>query len=359
MRRHRLVLLAAPLVVALGLSAAPASAADTLVAQLQRPSAIRGYAGIEVFSDFDGTAYRLAIVRDGKVEHLPVAPSQAPFDADIGPDRNGRPQLIYTRCGIARDSATGTSGLKGCDLFVFSLTGGTERPVRNANTDADEVAPTLWKGRIAFARGSLGGPAFEVGAHERAVVYTKELMAPRSRPSTRLPGIPRRGADRGRTTGGNVAELELSGEHLAEIVNFVGSPVESPQQTEVRLVDIADRSTRRLAHTSVGEGGQYFAGIGFADGHLAWAAEWVTGGGAVTPGIYRYRLSSGELSRAPRPRGLWWIVGLAPFDADGAYVIDAQPPADGCGDITGEPPVLERPCQLVRSEPLSFRPVQR
>jgi hypothetical protein len=78
----------------------------------------------------------------------------------------------------------------------------------------------------------------------------------------------------------------------------------------------------------------------------------------VTPGIYRYRLSNGELSRAPRARGLWWIVGLAPLDADGAYVIGAQPPADGCGDISGEPPGLERPCQLVRSEPLSFRPVE-
>jgi hypothetical protein len=39
-------------------------------------------------------------------------------------------------------------------------------------------------------------------------------------------------------------------------------------------------------------------------------------------------------------------------------MIDAQPPADGCGDIIGDPPVLNRPCQLVRSEPLAFRRVR-
>jgi hypothetical protein len=129
-------------------------------------------------------------------------------------------------------------------------------------------------------------------------------------------------------------------------------------QTEVRLVDLGDRGVRRLAHSGVGEGGQYFASIGFAGGHLAWVSGWIGGGGAVTPGIYRYRLSTGELARAAFPRTRWWVVGLALFDADGAYLIDAQPPADGCGETLGETPVL-RPCQLMRSEPLAFRRVAR
>jgi hypothetical protein len=326
MRRRRW-LLAAPLVLGLTVSA-PASADDTLVGELQRPSMIRDHAGIQVFSAFDERGYRLAIRRAGSVELVPVEPAQAPFDADIGPDREGRPQLVYSRC-----RAEG----RGCDLYAFSLAGGgTERAVRGANTtDGDEFAPTLWKGRIAFAR--------RVTGRDRPAVYTRRLDEPRSRPSVRLPGIARRTRTRG------VLELELHGRRLAQIVFFAG-------QTEVRLVDLADRSVRRLAHTGVGEGGQYFAGIGFASGHLAWVSGWITGGGRVTPGVYRYRLSTGELARAAFPRTLLWVVGLALFDADGAYLIDAQPPADGCGDTLGDAPV-PRPCRLMRSEPLAFRPV--
>jgi hypothetical protein len=324
MRRH-LVPLTTPAALALAMCA-PANAADTRVAELQRPSTIRSYAGIQVFSAFDGSTYRLTILRDGATEQLPVAPSQAPFDVDIGPDRNGRPQLIYTRCS------------EGCDLVTYSLAGGGERLVRGANTaTGNEFAPTLWRERIAFAR--------KVPGRALPAVYTRRLGAPRSQASTRLPGISRRTRTRG------ILELDLSGRNLGQITFAAG-------QTEVRLVDVTKRSVRRLARMGVGEGGQYFAGLGFADGYLGWAAQWITGGGSVSPGIYRYRLSSGELSRAPVPQGLWWIVGLALFDADGAYMIDAQPPADGCGDIIGDPPVLNRPCQLVRSEPLAFRRVR-
>jgi hypothetical protein len=333
--RHHLFPLTTPLALALAMCA-PANAADTRVAELQRPSTIRTYAGIQVFSAFDGSAYRLAILRGGAIEQLPVAPSQAPFDVDIGPDRSGRPQLIYTRCATERsDVSFGRNESEGCDLVTYSLAGGGERPLRSANTAAgNEFAPTLWRGRIAFARKLPGRPL--------PIVYTRRLGAPRSQASTRLPGISRRTRTRG------ILELDLAGRSLGQISFSAG-------QTEVRLVDVSTRSVRRLARMGVGEGGQYFAGIGSADGYLAWAAQWLTGGGSVSPGIYRYRLSTGELSRAPQPQGVRWIVGLALFDVDGAYVIDAEPASDGCGDILGEPPVLVRPCQLIRSEPLRFR----
>jgi hypothetical protein len=160
MRRRR-ALAVAPLLLALA-GAPPASAADTVLGQVRRPSAVRTFAGTQVFSAFDGTAYRLAIRRNGMVEQLPVAPSRTAFDVDIGPDRTGRPELIYSRC----DSD--------CDLFVLSLAaGGGERPLRTVNTSADEVAPTLWKGRVAFARGTLFGPGREIEGGSRAVVYTK------------------------------------------------------------------------------------------------------------------------------------------------------------------------------------------
>ena len=315
MRRHR-CLLAAPLVLVL-VASTPASASDTVVAELQQPSTIRSHAGIQVFSAFEDGAYRLAILRADAVELVPVQPSPAPFDADIGTDSRGRPQLVYSRC---------EAGGRGCDLYAFSLAGGgVERPVRSANTtDGDEFAPTLWNGRLAFAR--------KVEGRELPAVYTRQLSSPRSRASVRLPGIRRRTSTRG------ILELELHDRRLAQIVFFAG-------QTEVRLVDLADRSVRRLARTGVGEGGQYLAGVGFAAGHLAWVSSWIGGGGALTPGIYRYRLSTGTLSRAGFPRAAAGpIVGLALFDADGAYLIDAQPPADGCGETLGDAPIL-RPCR--------------
>jgi hypothetical protein len=168
-------------------------------------------------------------------------------------------------------------------------------------------------------------------------VLLRDLRAPRSRPSVRLPSITRRTRTRG------ILELELWGRHLAQIVFSAG-------RTEVRLVDVRDGGLRRLAAMGVGEGGQYFAGIGFAGGHLGWATQWVTGGGPLRPGIYRYRLSTGDLARAPHPRGALSIVGLALADPNTAYLTDASPTEDGCGRA--------RSCQVIRTGPLRFRPVR-
>jgi hypothetical protein len=125
----------------------------------------------------------------------------------------------------------------------------------------------------------------------------------------------------------------------------------------VRLVDISHRSARRLARVGVGEGGQFFTGVGFADGYLTWAYSWVAGGGELVPGVYRDRLSTGALARADFPRLVnFQVVGLAAFAADGAYMIDADLPTDsGCGELEGTPIPMARECQLVRATPLRFR----
>ena len=335
MRHHGSVFVAALVVVGL-LGAAPARGADTVVGELLRPSAIRDYGGVQVFSDFDGRVYRLAVRRDGRVERLPVAGSRAPFDVDIGPDRNGRPQLIYTRCKVERPVVElGRNTSRGCDLVVFSLArSGGERPVRNANTaGGDEFAPTLWKGRIAFAR--------TIGGRGRAVVYTRQLTAPRSRRSVPLSSAA------GRTSGRGVLELELRGAKLAQIVGLVRS-------AEVRLVDIFDRSVRRLSRVGVGEGGQFFVGVGFAGGHLGWVLNCLVSCQPLSAGIYRYRLSTRELVRADLPpQGGFAVIGLALFASNGAYVIDGEPQDGGCG---GSLDPLPRQCRLIRSQPLAFTP---
>lgn len=334
MRRHLSILVAALVVIGV-LAAAPAYGADTVVGELLRPSTIRAYDGIQVFSDYDGSAYRLAVRRNGQVERLPVARSRAPFEVDIGPDRNGRPQLVYTRCKVERpDVDFGTNTSTGCDLVVFSLAGPPrERPVRNANTThSDEFAPTLWKGRVAFAR--------SIKDTDRARVYTRQLTAPRSRPSVRLPGAP------GHTSSRGVLELDLRADKLAQIVRFA-------QSAEVRLVDVRSRSVRRLSRVGVGEGGQSLTGIGFAGAHLGWALNCLVSCQPLVGGIYRYRLSTGTLVRADAPLhfGGTAVIGLALFAADGAYVIDGEPQDGGCG---GSLDPVPRPCRMIRSQPLAF-----
>jgi hypothetical protein len=335
MSRHRSLVVASLVVLGL-IIALPASAAGVVVGHVPRPSMIRDYGGIQVFSDFDGSAYRLAVRRETRLERLPVAPSGAPFDVDIGPDRNGRPQLAYTRCKVERaDVDFGANSSTGCDLVVFSLAGGgRERRVRNANTaDGDEFAPTLWKGRIAFARKAKGA--------DRAAVYTKELTAPRSRRSERLPGAP------GHTSSRGILELDLRADKLAQLVRFA-------QSAEIRLVDVSDHSVRRLFRVGVGEGGQILTGIGFAGAHLGWALNCLVSCHPHLAGIYRYRLSTGALARASPPLALGdAVIGHALFAPDGAYLITGEPQDGGCG---GSYAPVPRQCPLIRSQPLTFRP---
>jgi hypothetical protein len=333
-------LLAVPLVLMSLVAAAPAGAAepDTVVDHLRRPTAIRDYAGVQVLSVFEGGAYHLAVRRAGRIEQLPVAPSTALFDVDIGPDRNGRPALVYTRCTREREAEIGNRST-GCDLVLLSLAGGRERRVRSANTSANEYAPTLWRGRIAFARSTKG--------RGDPVVYVTEPGAPRGRSARRVPGVPRR--ERGSAaTDGHVLELELHGDRLAEVLELDAGGL----LAEVRLVGIARRTSRELLRVGTGEGGQYFAGVGFAAGYVHWAYSWVAGGGELIPGLFRSRLLSGELTRADYPRLVGGqIVGVAPFAADRVYMIDAQLADGGCGeDLQGS----FRPCQLIQSGPLAF-----
>jgi hypothetical protein len=342
-RLHR-PFLAAPLVL-LGLgTAGAANAADpgTVVGHLLLPSQVREYAGIHVLSAFDGTAYRLAIRRSGAIEPLPVAPSQAPFDVDIGPDRSGRPQLVYTRCTVERTNFGLGNRNTGCNLVSLSLDGSGERPVRGANTAANEFAPTVWRGRVAFARAAKG--------RRHPIVYTTTLDATHAAVK-RLPAIPRR--ERGYPTrDGEIDELELHGNRLAQIVDLdAGGAL-----TEVRIVDVARRRSRELLRVGVGEGGQYFAGIGFAGGYLEWVYSFGgSGGGELIPGIFRARLKSGELTRADFPQAVDGnVVGFAPFAADRAYMTDTRLAEDGCGDDIDPATGTPRQCRLIQSGRLIF-----
>ena len=93
---------------------------------------------------------------------------------------------------------------------------------------------------------------------------------------------------------------------------------------------------------------------------MAWVYGWLAGGGELIPGIYRDRLSSGELSRARFPAIVdREVFGFALSGADAAYMTDAQlESGDGCGSEAQFDPPIARQCQLIRSAPLDFRPIR-
>jgi hypothetical protein len=109
---------------------------------LARSTPVDEYAGWLLFSRWDGQRYRLSSWHDGELRDLPVRSQATLFDADVGPDSNGRLSVVVSLCDGS------------CDLYLIGLgVGDRLRPVRNANTTgSDEIAPTVWKGRLAFGR---------------------------------------------------------------------------------------------------------------------------------------------------------------------------------------------------------------
>jgi hypothetical protein len=326
MHRIRLALLAA----VAALAAVPTTAhADTLAAP-GGPTGVREFAGAIVFSQLDSATNRwfLAVRRAGATaaERLPVPSSGRPFDADIGPDSTGRPELIYQRCSDPPGVPTS------CDLFVFSLDGQTgERPVRNANDpDHNDTNPTIWRGRIAWARdyGAADAP--------NPIVYTKALTAPRSRPSTRLPGVPQRrtgDVDRvsGPTSGRTVQDLELWGENLALTVSYGCRGCSGIDQSELRLDDLGDGSARQVAFQVVGLSGQTLVGPSFFDGRLGWYKACLGDPGGCLRGEggpFRYALTARTYERGtPGP------VRLDGFADTGAVLYEVV----GCNEETSDP----------------------
>ncbi len=304
---------------------APAGAQAQTVDTVARPTQVRDDAGRVLYSDYDEAigAYRL-VVRDGGGEtRLPVAPQDEPFDADLGTDTAGRPAAIVSVC----DRPAGGDGRSGgCDLFIHTLGATAFRAVTNANTPDAETAPTIFRGRIAFARTYRSGAG--------PIVYAKRLVAPRSRPSRRLPGVPQRRQGQA-TRDRSVVALELAGETLGQSVTYDFRGAAGFRQNEIRLVDVEDAGSRQVARMVTGIAGQSFEGLSFAAGHVSWYKGCRSCDQDGSFGPYRYRPGSAYL-RARGPRA---VVGWSWF-ANGAYrVIRGGGEQDCEGLIEGGCPI--------------------
>ena len=155
------------LLLAAGLpSAAHAQSSDVVLAAAPDSSAITAYGGHVVLSKRDPQTGNWALVRwhAGIVDVLPVAQRSVPFDADAGPDRNGRPVVVYSRCRREPALASGLAPApdwqtaRGCDVYELPLTGTpTERKLTAVSSSSQsETTPSTWRGGVAFVRHADG-----------------------------------------------------------------------------------------------------------------------------------------------------------------------------------------------------------
>jgi hypothetical protein len=242
----------------------------------------------------------------------------------------------------------GGSLATGCDLYRYSFATSEEAPVAGANTNAEEVAPSIWKDQIAFARTRSPFPRPGVLPH----VYTRPLDRPDVR-SSRVAVMPRRQCRSGfcrATTYGTVDEIELHGRRLAAVVHAGPGTGDAPN-VQVRLVDRGKAT--RVAETTVGAISvrKAFTGLSFERGRLSFARSFYYSPPDV---VYRYDLARGRYSSTALPRTTY---GLA-ADGAGRYLrlgtcaaaCPAIPPAPGSTPYAPGP----LPVELTRTDALSF-----
>ncbi len=306
----------------------PAAPAEESLVPLDRGTHVREYAGWLLFSRWDGSAFRLSTWHAGTVRDLAVSSQAKAFDADLGPDSAGRPSAVFSQCEGS------------CDLAVIGLApGASPRPVRNANTSQqDETSPSVWRGRIAFAR------RYDA---QTVAAYTKRLDAPRARPSSRLAGLPaeRCGAvdapDCRPIDDAEVVGLELWGRWVAQSWTYQPTGFPGFRQNEIRLTDIARTDTRQVAAMVTGLGGQSYLGPSAVDGHVAFAKTCKGDpGGCFTAnsGPLRYRITTAryEHDGVNQPWSAWAWDGSAGYRVPSDYA---------CGSDAG---VRTEACAIVR-----------
>jgi hypothetical protein len=272
---------------------------------------------------------------------VPVARRKVPFDADLGPGPTGSTVAVYSRC-TTEVTPTGSFGSslygrgRGCDLYLFDFASGQETRIASANApDASEFWPTIWKGTLAFARTYDNKRDFPY-------IYTRPLSG--SARSTRRPGGPRSGCAKCDDRLSRPVALDLYGKRLAFAWQYIGTG--EGLDSDIRMDTIGGGHVR-VAHQPGGGLTQVEAGWpGFEAGRLYWAVGCFgdPGGCPGRYGLRRYRISTGDVARAPGPasvishdrdQGTTWILG------------DAQP-----GTVCiGDPGIPGGTCTLSGSEP--------
>jgi hypothetical protein len=337
----RILCLAAAIVATPAVASAAEPLARTAAPYDAQRVAVDAWGGVIAYSQFDAASYqfRLAVIRGGAPELLPVAAQPEPFDLDVGPGPDGTPTLVYSRCPTATT---------GCDLYRYSFATATEAPIAGSNSSSEEVAPSIWKDTIAFARTRSRVPRRGVVPH----VYTRPLDRPETR-STRVPVMPARECQAGfcrTTTYGTVDETELHGSRLAAVVHVGPGTADAPN-VEVRLIDRGKAT--RVANTAVGAISvrKQFLGLSFERGSLVFARSFYY---SRADTLYRFEIATRRYTSAALPRMTYGLAAVG----GGRYVrlgtcrpgCPTIPPPEGSTPYAPGP----LPLDLTRTEAARF-----
>ncbi len=146
---------------ALPAGSSPAAAPPLILATTDTNSAISAHGGWVAWSQRKGAAWQLVAWHRGVRAPVPVAPRAQPFDVDLGSDDRGRVVATFSRCDEApRVSLLGTLTpwtSYGCRVRVVDLRTGRERAAGIPRPSGfSDTSPSMWRGRIAFARNRPG-----------------------------------------------------------------------------------------------------------------------------------------------------------------------------------------------------------
>lgn len=133
----------------LSAGAQPAMASASQLARIARPAPVSAYDGWVAWSTYDPSAerYRLTLWHQGTVHTPHIGAASTPFDVDLGPDADGRPVAVFSRCP-PRGSSGGS-----CDIYLLDLATTRERRTKvAANPGFDETVPSIWRKTLVFAR---------------------------------------------------------------------------------------------------------------------------------------------------------------------------------------------------------------
>lgn len=260
------------------LSAGEASAAE--VARGDRLGKVAAFGDRYAFSRYDASAggYVLMAGRGaGPARRLPVRVREQPFDVDLGPTRSGSTAAVYSRCSSirVRQDVPDYGSETGCDVFQYTFADRTERRVRAVSSKAgSEFVPTLWRGRIAFARRIANTPIGRLRI--RLLIYDRRTGV------TRRLQIRREGNG---DNGNGPLALDLRGRRLVYVWSRGGGPQCPPSgpsaydRGEVTLTDanvaMAGRATRLVAEgcSARTQSAATIVGAGWSGDKIVYASE--------------------------------------------------------------------------------------
>jgi len=158
-RRRATVYAAAVSILVAGLVATPGIAATSLRLHAETP--LTAYGNHVAWSGpARGDRWRLFTLVGTQAVALPIASEPVTFDADLGPGRDGRPALVFSRCRTY-PAGSGASNYgpwyrrqsaDDCDVYLYDFEHRRARAIPGAATrDRSEYLPSIWRNRLVFA----------------------------------------------------------------------------------------------------------------------------------------------------------------------------------------------------------------